>query len=55
MAFLGNVDVGRDVEVKELLARYDAVILAYGAGSGTVCVLCVYCVCTVCVLCVYCV
>jgi len=33
VSFLGNVDVGRDVEIKELLAGYDAVVLAYGAGS----------------------
>jgi NADPH-dependent glutamate synthase beta subunit-like oxidoreductase len=28
--FLGNVEVGRDVSVEELLARYDAVVLAVG-------------------------
>jgi len=29
--YLGNVEVGRDVPLDELLAAYDAVILAYGA------------------------
>lgn len=31
--FLGNVTVGRDVDIEELRSRYDAVILAYGAES----------------------
>jgi len=29
--YLGNVEVGRDVSVPELLGMYDAVVLAYGA------------------------
>ena len=29
--YLGNVEVGRDVSVTELLGMYDAVVLAYGA------------------------
>ncbi len=31
--FLGNVEVGRRVNVARLLSRYDAVVLAYGASS----------------------
>ena len=31
--FMGNVDVGRDVTVAELLALYDAVVLATGAPT----------------------
>lgn len=31
--FVGNVEVGRDVSVAELLAAYEAVILTYGASS----------------------
>ena len=31
--FLGNVRIGRDVSVAELLSLYDAVVLAYGAAS----------------------
>ena len=31
--FLGNVEVGKDVELAELRASYDAVLLAYGASS----------------------
>jgi ferredoxin--NADP+ reductase len=31
--FLGNVDVGVDVQVSELLEHYDAVMLTYGASS----------------------
>jgi len=31
--FLGNVDVGVDVQVRELLDHYDAVLLTYGASS----------------------
>lgn len=30
--FLGNVEIGRDVSVAELLERYDAVVLAIGVG-----------------------
>ncbi|MEE2998220.1 MAG: FAD-dependent oxidoreductase, partial [Pseudomonadota bacterium] len=29
--YLGNVEVGRDIKVQDLLGMYDAVILAYGA------------------------
>ena len=32
VAFFGNVEVGRDVRLVELLAFYDAVVLATGAG-----------------------
>ena len=32
-AFFGGVSVGATVTVPELLARYHAVILAYGAGK----------------------
>ena len=32
--FLGNVAVGYDVTVEELLRKYHVVVLAYGAGSG---------------------
>jgi hypothetical protein len=40
LSFLGNVAVGRDVDVSDLRSRYNAVILAYGAavrcfGSAT--------------------
>ena len=31
--FIGNVDVGRDVSVDELLASYHAVLLTYGASA----------------------
>lgn len=31
LRYLGNVEVGRDVSVRELLDIYDAVVLAYGA------------------------
>lgn len=34
MRFLGNVAVGYDVTVEELLRKYHVVVLAYGAGSG---------------------
>jgi ferredoxin--NADP+ reductase len=33
VAFLGNVEVGRDVRLDELLGLYDAVVLATGAGA----------------------
>lgn len=31
--FFGNCEIGRDVELPQLAARYDAVLLAYGAQS----------------------
>ena len=31
--FLGNVSVGKDIKIKELLSAYHAVILAYGAAK----------------------
>jgi ferredoxin/flavodoxin---NADP+ reductase len=34
-AFLGNVEIGRDITLDWLRGRYDAVILAYGAAGGT--------------------
>ena len=34
--FLGNVAVGYDVKIEDLLKRYHVVILAYGAGSGNI-------------------
>lgn len=33
LQFLGNVSVGSDVTVPELMARYNAVVFAYGAAS----------------------
>ena len=33
VSFFGNVKLGTDVQVQELLDMYDGVILAYGAGS----------------------
>ncbi len=33
VGFLGNVRVGRDISLEDLRARYNAVILAYGAES----------------------
>jgi ferredoxin--NADP+ reductase len=32
-AFLGNVEIGRDVDISQLQAAYDAVVLACGAAS----------------------
>ena len=32
VSFFGNVEVGRDVKLNELLAMYDAVVLATGAA-----------------------
>lgn len=29
--FIGNVKVGKDIQLKELLSRYHAVVLAYGS------------------------
>ena len=31
--FMGNVEFGKDITTKELLASYHAVILAYGAAK----------------------
>jgi adrenodoxin-NADP+ reductase len=32
--YFGNVQVGKDVSLKELRGMYDAVVLSYGAGGG---------------------
>ena len=37
LSFLGNVAVGRDLTIDELRARYNAVILAYGAAVSGYC------------------